>query len=622
MRQWLGSGIALVLATMLIGAPEALAQGRVMHGIAMHGEPKYGSDFTHFDYVNPQAPKGGEIRLAADGSFDSFHPFIPKGNPAIGPNYFESLLASSDDEPFSMYGLLAASMEVPEDRSWVIFTLRPEARWHDGKPVTVEDVIWSLETLKSKGRPFYRFYYGSVSGAEKVGERRVKFTFSDQTNRELPLIIGQMSILPKHYWAERDFTSTDLGQEQPVPLTSGPYRVKDFEAGRFVVQERVKDYWGRDLPVNVGQNNFDIIRTDYYRDDTVIRTALKGGDIDFHAENQAKAWAQDYDAPPVRKGWIVKEKIPHERPTGMQAFVFNTRRPMFQDRRVRQALAYAFDFEWTNKTLFFGQYTRTESYFSNSELASSGLPQGEELEVLERHRDRLPPDVFTTPYQAPKTDGSGRPKENFRTAFTLLKEAGWEVRDLKLTQASTGQTMQFEILLVSPAFERIVLPFVRNLKRLGIEARVRLVDQSQYINRLRAFDFDVMIGGWGQSESPGNEQRNYWSSAAADLPSARNYAGIKDPVIDELIELVIQAPSRESLVARTRALDRVLLHGHYVLPQWHLRFQRILYWNKFSRPEVMSKSGTSISYWWHDADKAARLKAAQAADKPLSRTQQ
>jgi microcin C transport system substrate-binding protein len=607
MRQWMSRCLVLGLVTVLAGVPSALAQGTVAHALAMHGQPKYGPDFRHFDYVNPHAPKGGTIRMADEGTFDSFHPFIPKGNPAVGPNYFESLLAQSDDEPFTMYGLLAFSLEVPEDRSWVTFTLRPQARWHDGKPITVEDVIWSLDVLKRDGRPFYRFYYGSVSGAETVGERQVKFTFSDKNNRELPLIIGQMPILPKHYWASRDFTRTTL---EP-PLTSGPYRVKDFEPGRYVRLERVKDYWGKDLPVNVGQQNFDIIRTDYYRDATVIRTALKAGDIDYHDENEAKAWALYYDVPAVRKGWIVKERIPHERPTGMQAFVYNTRRPVFQDRRVRQALAYAFDFEWSNKTLFFSQYTRTESFFSNSELAASGLPEGEELKILERYRDRLPPAVFTTPYQTPKTDGSGWPRENLRTAFALLKDAGWEVRNFKLVHVATGEPMQFEILLVSPAFERIVLPFMRNLKRLGIEPRVRLVDQSQYINRLRAFDFDIIVGGWGESESPGNEQRNFWSSAAANSPSARNYAGIQDPVVDELIELVIQAPSRESLVARTHALDRVLLHGHYVIPQWHLRFQRILYWNKFSRPETTSKDGTSIAYWWYDAEKAARLKAAR-----------
>ena len=607
MRQWL---MGCIMVWCVVGFPPAQAAKAdvtVTHALAMHGTPKYGADFRHFAYVNPDAPKGGTIRLAAQGTFDSFNPFIPKGNRGISGTYFETLLAKSGDEPFTMYGLIAASIEMPADRSWVTFTLRPEARWHDGKPIAVEDVIWSLETLKSKGRPFYRFYYGGVSRAEKVGERQVKFTFSEQGNRELPLIIGEMPVLPKHYWETRDFTRTTL---EP-PLTSGPYRVEAFEPGRFVQLQRVKDYWGKNLPVNKGQDNFDVIRTDYYRDDTVMRTALKAGDIDYRQENQAKAWALDYDVPPVQKGWLKKEQIPHQRPTGMQAFVFNTRRPVFQDRTVRRALAYAFDFEWTNKNLFFGQYTRTESYFSNSELASSGLPKGEELDLLERYRDRLPPEVFTTPYQAPKTDGSGRARANVRQAFALLKDAGWEVRERRLINVATGESMQFEILLVSPAFERIVLPFVRNLERLGVKARVRLVDQSQYINRLRSFDFDMIIGVWRQSESPGNEQRSFWSTAAATSPAARNYAGMQDPVIDALIELVIKAPSRASLVARTRALDRVLLHGSYVIPNWHLRFQRILYWDKFSRPDKPVKFGTSIALWWYDTDKAARLRAAR-----------
>jgi microcin C transport system substrate-binding protein len=547
------------------------------------------------------------IRLANDGTFDSFNPFIPKGNPAIGPTYFESLLESSADEPFTMYGLIAESITVPEDRSWVIFTLRPQARWHDGTSITVDDVIWSFNTLKTKGRPFYRFYYGSVSQAEQVGERQVKFTFSEVGNRELPLIIGQMTILPKHDWDTRDFERTTL---EP-PLTSGPYRIADFEPGRFWVMQRVQDYWGAALPVRRGQHNFDTIRTEYFRDATVIREALKSGVIDFYEENQAKAWALDYDVPAVRHGWLKHEAIPHALPTGMQAFVFNTRRAVFHDPTVRRALAYAFDFEWTNQHLFFGQYTRTESYFSNSELAATDLPQGEELAILERYRDRVPPAVFTTPYHAPSTDGSGWPRQNLRQAFALLKEAGWEVQDLVMRRRATGEPMQFEILLVSQAFERIVLPFVRNLTRLGITARVRLVDQSQYINRLRAFDFDMIIGSWGESDSPGNEQRNYWSSAAAAAPGARNYAGIQEPVIDELIELLIQAPDRESLVARTRALDRVLLHGSYVIPNWHLRFQRILYWDKFSRPATTAKFGTSTTLWWFDADKAARVERAR-----------
>lgn len=576
------------------------------HAIAMHGTPKYQPGFRHFDYVNPAAPKGGTLRVAVQGTFDSFNPFIPKGNAGAG-NPYESLLASSADEPFTQYGLIAESIEVPRDRSWAIFTLRPQARWHDGKPITVDDVIWSLETLKTRGQPFFRFYYGGVAGAEQIGPRQVKFTFSDRGNRELPLIVGQLPILPKHYWESRDFEKTTL---EP-PLGSGPYRVTDFEPGRYVVTERVTDYWGAKLPVNVGQNNFDRIRYDYYRDDTVIRQALKAGEIDFRLENQAKAWALDYDVPAVQRGWLIKEEIRHFSPTGMQAFVYNTRRELFSDRTVREALAYAFDFEWTNRNLFFGQYARTESYFSNSELAAAGLPEGRELNVLDRYRERVPIELFHRPYKAPSTDGSGWPRENLARAFALLEEAGWVVRDMKLVNEDTGAGFSFEILLVSPAFERIVLPFVRNLKRLGIDARVRLVDQSQYINRIRSFDFDMIVSGWGASESPGNEQRSYWTSAAASSPAASNYAGVNDPVVDELVELLINAPDRKSLVARARALDRVLLFGYYVIPQWHLRMQRVLYWDKFSRPEVTPRTGTSIDYWWFDEAKAARLERAR-----------
>jgi microcin C transport system substrate-binding protein len=600
---------ALLILTALasaLPAVQAAAATRPVHAIAMHGTPKYAADFSHFDYVNPDAPKGGTLRLAVQGTFDSFNPFIPKGNSGAGGS-FETLLTSSADEPFTQYGLIAETIEVPQDRSWAIFTLRPEARWHDGKPITVEDVIWSLETLKSKGQPFFRFYYGGVARVEKVGPRRVKFSFSDEGNRELPLIVGQLPILPRHYWESREFESTTL---EP-PLGSGPYRITDFEPGRYVITERVADYWGENLPVNIGQNNFDRIRYDYYRDDTVIRQALKSGEIDFRLENQAKAWALDYQVPAVENGWLKKEEIRHFSPTGMQAFVYNTRRDVFSDRKVREALAYAFDFEWTNKNLFFGQYARTESYFSNSELAATGLPAGDELNILDQYRGRVPDALFDRPYRAPSTDGSGWPRTNLATAFALLEQAGWVVRDMQLVNTETGQPFAFEILLVSPAFERIVLPFVRNLKRLGIEARVRLVDQSQYINRIRSFDFDMIVSGWGASESPGNEQRSYWTSAAADSPAARNTAGVADPVVDELVELLINAPDREQLVARSRALDRVLLFGHYVIPQWHLRMQRVLFWDKFSRPERTPRSGTSIDYWWFDDAKATRLAQAE-----------
>lgn len=611
--------IAILAAfAFLHGAPLGVraALAEPVHGIAMHGAPKYPADFTHFDYADPAAPKGGEIRLGSQGTYDSFNPYIIKGVAADGLNYvYETLMTSSEDEPFSMYGLIAESIEVPEDRSWAIFTLNPAARWQDGQPVTVDDVVFSVEILKSEGHPFYRAYYANIAAVEKLDERRVKMVFSGGQNQELPLIAAQMPVLPKHYWQGRDFARSTLDP----PVGSGPYRIADFEPGRFVAYERDPDYWGRDLPVNRGRYNFDRLRYEYFRDDTVLRQALKAGVLDFRMENQAKAWALDYDVPAVEDGSLRKEDIRHHRPTGMQAFVYNTRRPLFADPKVREALAYAFDFEWSNRNLFFGQYTRTESYFSNSDLASEGLPEGQEREILERFRGRVPPEVFTQTYRAPATDGSGWPRANLRRAFALLAEAGWVVRDMKLVNAETGRQMRFEILLVSPAFERIVLPFVHNLRRLGIAPEVRLVDTSQYINRVRGFDFDVIVGGWGQSRSPGNEQRDFWSSVAAKTPGSRNYAGVADPVIDELIDLVIAAPDRESLVARTRALDRVLLWHHYVIPQWHARSDRVIYWNKYSHPEVIPDNGVTLDTWWFDEDKARRLRrpgdvAAAAAD--------
>ncbi|MDH3693021.1 MAG: extracellular solute-binding protein [Gammaproteobacteria bacterium] len=616
MREHLNTTKVLISILILIWCALAYAQDDQKiyksHAIAMHGEPKYGADFKHVDYVNPDAPKGGTLRTGAQGTFDSFHPYISKGNP-VSTGSIETLLTSSADEPFTEYGLIAETIEWPEDRSWVIFNLRDNARWHDGQAITADDVVWSFKKLIEKGSPQYRFYYASVGNVEKLGDRRVKFNFNEKGNRELPLIMGQLPILPKHYWETRDFEKTTLEQ----PLGSGPYRIETFEAGRFIVQKRVDDYWGRDLPINIGLNNIELIRTSFFRDDTAIRLALKSGDIDFREENQAKAWALDYDVPAVRKQWLKKELVTHQRPTGMQAFVMNTRREVFKDQKVRQALAYAFDFEWTNKNLFFGLYTRTQSYFSNSELAATDVPMGEELEILERYRGRISDWIFQRPYIAPATDGSGWLRENLRKAFPLLEEAGWVVNDMKL-ENTDGVQMQFEILLVSPAFERIVLPFIRNLKRLGIDARIRLVDQTQYINRIRSFDFDMLISGWGQSDSPGNEQRNYWSSTSANNPSSRNFIGISNPVIDELIELVITADSRESLVARTRALDRVLLSGFYVIPNWHIRADRVLYWDKFSRPEIKTKNGVMTDRWWYDEAKVASLNIAMETDESLT----
>jgi microcin C transport system substrate-binding protein len=599
---------ALAALAVFAFAPLAPAQTKTIraHGLAMHGAPKYGPGFTHFDYANPDAPKGGDVRLSAIGSFDSSNPYILKGDPAAGIGaVFETLLASSGDEAFSEYGLLAETIEMPEDRSWVAFTLRPEARWHDGKPVTVEDVIFSLDILKTKGHPFYRSYFKDVAKAEKTGERTVRFSFSGGINRELPLITGQLPVLPKHWWATRDFEKTTL---EP-PLGSGPFRIKSFEAGRSVTYERVADYWGRDIPVRRGTYNADSLRYDYYRDGTVALEAFKAGEYDFRQENVAKEWATAYDAPPVREGLIKKVEIPHEIPTGMQGFAFNTRREVFKDRRVRQALILALDFEWANKNLFYGQYVRTRSFFSNSELASSGAPRGEELKILERFKGRVPDEVFDREYAPPVAGSDEALRANLRAALDLLRAAGWTVKDRKLVNAATGKPFRFEILLAQATWERIALPFVRNLERLGIEARVRTVEPAQYRKRVDDFDFDMIVDSFGQSLSPGNEQRDFWSSAAADTPGSRNTVGIKDPVVDELIELVIAAPDRESLIARTRALDRVLLAGNYLIPHWHIRSFRIAYWDKFGRPEKPAKYRLCVECWWVDGEKAKALDA-------------
>ena len=595
---------------LVFGGARSLMADAVLSGHAMtmfdNEIPKYAATFPYFDYVNPTAPKGGTLRLAVDGTFDSFNSFIPKGN-AASTGSVETLLVNSADEPFTAYGLVAETMEWPADRSWVIFNLRPEARWHDGTPITADDVVWSFEALVEKGMPFYRYYYSAIDSAEALSTHRVRFNFKESGNQELPLITGQLPVLPKHYWASRDFSATTLDP----PLGSGPYRIQKFEAGRYIVQERVTDYWGANLPVRRGMNNFDTIRTEFFRDATPIRLALKAGDIDFRLENQSKAWADDYNVAVVDKGLLNKEMVPHRQPTGMQAFVMNTRRTLFQDPRVRQALGYAFDFEWSNRTLFNGQYTRTTSYFSNSELASSGLPQGEELALLEHYRGRIPDTVFNQAFKIPVTDGSGRPRENLRKATALLKDAGWTVRDLKLINEATGVPFTFEVLLSSKAFERIVLPYTQNLKQLGIEAKIRLVDRTQYMERYRQKDFDMLVAVWGQSETPGNEQREYWGSDAADSVGSRNLAGIKDPVVDELIELLVKSDSREQLNVRTRALDRVLLWGHYVVPHWHIRADRVLYWDKFSRPATPVRSGVMRSRWWYDTQKAAALEQAR-----------
>jgi len=594
--------------------PAAAPAASGVHALAMHGSPKYGPSFTHFEYANPDAPKGGEVRRHAIGTFDTLNGLSLKGVAAAGlGGIYDTLLSNADDEAFTEYGLLAETIDVPDDRSWVAFTLRKDARWHDGKPVTPEDVIFTLDILKAKGHPSFRAYYASVEKATKEGDRKVRFHFTGGPNRELPLIVGQMPVLPKHYWEKREFDKTTL----TPPLGSGPYRIQTVDAGRSISYARVQDYWGKDLPVNRGQHNFDAIRYDYYRDTTVALEAFKAGEYDFRPESSSKDWATGYDVPAVKEGLIAKEEIRNELPTGMQGFAYNLRRPLFQDRRVRQALAYAFDFEWSNQNLFYGQYTRTRSYFSNSELASRGLPSPGELKVLEPLRGRIPEEVFTREYEPPSTDGSGQIRQNLGEAMKLLNEAGWVFKDKKLVKQTTGEPFAFEILLDSPAWERISLPFAKNLERLGIEAKVRTVDAAQYQKRVEAFDFDMTVDVFGQSLSPGNEQRDLWGSMAAGESGSRNTIGIKDPAVDALVDLVISAPDRESLIERTRALDRVLLWGHYVIPHWHIRSFRVAYWNKFSRPAVSPKYALGFDDWWVDVRKAADLQSRNAPLKSL-----
>lgn len=605
--------LGAIVASVFLSVTPALSQTSVSHGIAMHGDLKYPADFKYFDYVNPDAPKGGEVRLWASGGFDTFNPYVIKGRPAAGTSFlFETLMTSSADEPFSEYGLLAETIEMPADRSWVAFTLRADAKWHDGKPVTVDDVIWSFETLKEKGAPFFRYYYANVETPTKTGERTVKFVFTGGTNRELPLIVGQAPVLPKHYWDGRDFEATTL---EP-PLGSGPYRIVDFEPNRHIVYERVADYWGAEHPTQKGFWNFDRIRFDYYRDETVAIEAFKSGAFDYRAENSSKAWATAYDVSAVRDGSMMKKTFDHNRTAGMQGFVMNQRRAIFKDPKVRQALSYAFDFEWSNKALFYGQYVRTHSYFDNSELASTGAPEGAVLDLLEPYRGQLPEELFTTSYVPPKTDGSGNIRKNLRAALKLLREAGWVVdpKTKKLTNYKTGDVFTFEILLVSPLFERIALPFTSNLKRLGIDASVRTVDSSQYKERRDNFDFDIVVGSWGQSASPGNEQRDFWGTGSAARNGSRNLSGISNPVIDALIDQVIAAPDRRSLVNSVRALDTVLLWQHLVIPHWHIPYDRYVYWDRFTQPPVIPDQGTQFFSWWIDPVKDAKLSQLRRAE--------
>lgn len=566
------------------------------HALTLYDEkPKYPANFSHFDYANPDAPKGGTLRQAGFGGFDSLNPFINKGVAAddIGLVY-DTLTTNSLDEPFTVYGLLAEKIEKGPNNEWVRFYLRPEARFHDGEPVEAEDVVFTFETLVSKGAPHYRGYYADVEKAVVEGPRRVRFDFKHAGNRELPLILGQLPVLPKHWWAERDFTS---GSMEP-PLGSGPYRIKRVEAGRSVRYVRAEDYWGKDLPVNRGFYNFDQVHFDYYRDNTVALQAFKAGHFDYWLETSAKNWATAYDTEAVRDGRIIKEEIANHNPQGMQGFIFNIRKPHLQDVRVREALALLFDFEWTNRQLFNGAYTRTTSYFDNSELASSGLPAEKELNILEPLRGQIPDELFEKPFTLPQTNADGMIREQQRRAYELLTDAGWKIENDRMVDAA-GKPVKLEFLLVQADFERVLLPYKRNLAGLGIDLEIRRVDVSQYINRLRSRDYDMIVSGFGQSSSPGNEQREYWHSASADNPGSRNFIGLKDPTIDKLVETLIAADSRNELISSARALDRVLLWGHYVIPNWHIKTWRVAYWSHLAHPETTPLYDIGLMTWWH-----------------------
>jgi len=610
--------IAALLCLVTVGAVPASGEDSPpwRHASSLSGTPKYPADFKHFDYISPDAPKGGRVRLSSVGAFDSFNPILSqKGTPATGLGLvFQSLMSTALDEVdiSTMYGEIAEALQYPADFSWVKFRLRPEARWHDGTPITADDVVWSFEQA-IEFNPTQRFYYSHVTKAEATGTHEVTFTFDQAGNRELPHIVGQLMVLPKHWWTgtdangkERDISKTTL---EP-PLGSGPYKVKSFIAGRSVVYERVADFWAKDLPFGIGQNNFDEVRYEEYRDQTVLLEAFKGDQFDWRSENSAKNWATGYDFPAVKDGRVVLEQFPDKASGVMQAFVVNLRRDKFKDARVRRALDLAFDFETANRTVFYNQYKRIASYFAGTDLAATGLPQGRELEILETVRDLVPPEVFTTPYTNPVNGDPAKVRDNLRQAVALLNEAGWEFKGRQLVNKETGEPLTIEYLSRSPNDERVALPFAQNLKKIGITLTLRNVDTSQYLNRLRAFDFDMIGFVWGQSLSPGNEQKEYWGSAAADNPAARNFAGIKNEAVDKLIDRVIFATDRDDLVAATRALDRVLLWNHYVIPQWYLDYDRTARWNRFGRPDKLPEFTNGFpTIWWYDTELAAKTGA-------------
>jgi microcin C transport system substrate-binding protein len=583
------------------------------------GESKYGDNFQHYDYVNPDAPKGGTLNSVVSGTFDSFNPYIVQGSFAAGFSQFgggllyDTLMEQATDEGSTSHPLVADAYKFPADYSSATYRLDPRAKWHDGQPITTDDVIWSFQVLKANS-PMYSRYFENVTDAVAISDREVEFHFSQKGNRELPKILGDLVVLPKHWWEgtdangkKRDITKGTL---EP-PLGSAAYKVASFKAGSEIIWQRVPDYWGAKLPVKIGRENFDTKRYTYILDENAAWQAFqKGGLEDINAENSSRRWSTFYNFPAINAGDVIKKEFKTESPEPMQGFVLNVRRSQFQDRRVREALTDVLDFESMNRTLFFGLNTRTSSYFQGTELASSGLPQGKELEILQQYRDKLPPELFTEPFKLPVYDSPQAERKYLKQAVDLFAQAGWTIKGGKMVNAQTGQQFKVEILGKDPTDEVIANPYVGNLRKIGIDANLRIVDPSQYVNRTRNFDFDVVTGIFGQSESPGNEQRDFWSSKAADTPGSRNLMGIKDPTVDALVDRIIFATDRDDLVAATHALDRVLLWSYYVVPQWHRPVVWLAYWNKFGIPDKQpAYVGADLDSWWIDMDKEKALAA-------------
>lgn len=569
-------------------------QAQKQYFLAINDSPKYKQGFKHFEYVNPNARKGGTFKTAAQGTYDSFNAFTLKGTTAAGIGLmYDTLMVGSMDENSISYPLLAQAVEVSPKNEWVKFFINKKAKFHDGKEVTAEDVKFSFDLLTTKGSPVYKRYYFDVKEAVVLDKYTIQFNFKRNTNKELALILGQLSILPKHFWKDKDFLKSD----SIIPVGSGAYKIKDYKFGKYIIYELDKNYWAKDLNVNVGQNNFGLIWYDYYKDRTVILEAFKAGNIDFIMENTAKNWATLYVGKNFDNGKIVKKEITHERPQGMQGIVFNQRNPLFQDIHVRRALNLAFDFEWTNKKLFYNQYKRLSSYFDNCELKARGKPSKEELALLEPYKNILPKEVFKEAYKPNITKGDGNVRKELREALSILKKQGWKFDKNKIL-AKNGKEFKFEILLGSPTFEKVLNPFIKNLKKIGIKASIRIVDQVAYANKMKDFDFDMTIKRYMASNSPGNELRNYFASKSVDIKGSRNYMGVKSKAIDGLIDKIVTAPTRKDLIIATHALDRVLTHSYLVIPNWYIASFRVAYWDKFDQPKIAPKYGFGLFTWW------------------------